>query len=390
MAPFQEEELLDSIRALTPTIRAECRDLDQVRAIPKSVVDSLRELGIFRLLAPKEVGAPEVEPVTFLRAVEEAAYADGSVGWCVMIGGCYSTFGGLLPPEGAKEIFGDETTITAGAFRPSGVARPVDGGYRVSGRWPLGSGSSHANWFIAGCAVEHEGQPASKQLREVLLPASDVEIIDTWDSTGLRGTASDDYVITDVYVPRHRAFWFSDPPYCDRVLYRMPVIGLFATYIGAVPLGIGRHALDEFTSLAAAKKSPFGTSSLADRPVVHDAVGRAHTALTAGRIYLTGAIQEVWDKVQSGRPPSATDHGSLWVAATYAAHRSLEAINALYSAAGSSSVYTSCGLDRCLRDARTAAQHLTVQEGNFEHLGRVLLGAEGPPPPWIMTDYRGS
>jgi indole-3-acetate monooxygenase len=160
MAAFQEAELLESLRALTPTIRAHCRDLDQVRAIPKSVVDSLRDLGIFRLLAPEEIGGAEVEPVTFLRAVEEAAYADGSVGWCVMIGGCYSTFGGLLPPEGAKEIFGDETTITAGAFRPTGVARPVDGGYRVSGRWPLGSGSGHANWFIAGCAIDYDGEPS--------------------------------------------------------------------------------------------------------------------------------------------------------------------------------------------------------------------------------------
>jgi alkylation response protein AidB-like acyl-CoA dehydrogenase len=326
MEAVQQAGLLDSLRALTPTIRAECRDLDRVGAIPKSVVDSLRDLGIFRLLAPQEIGGAEVEPFTFLRAVEETAYADGSVGWCVMIGGCYATFGGLLPPEGAKEIFGDETTITAGAFRPTGVARPDDGGYRVSGRWPLGSGSSHANWFIAGCAVEQEGEPASRQFREVFVPASDVEIIDTWDSTGLRGTASHDYAMTDVFVPQHRAFWFADPPYCDHVLYRMPVIGTFATYIGAVPLGIGRHALDEFSSLAAAKKSPIGASSLADRPVAHDAVGRAHAALTAGRISLTGAIQEVWAKVQSGQPPTAEDHGSLWVAATYAAHRSLEAM----------------------------------------------------------------
>src|SRR5215475_12049881 len=141
------KDILDIVQSLTPQIRAECREVDRRRALPPGIVDALRDAGVFRLLAPPDIGGAEIDPVTFLRVVEETSYADGSVGWCVMMGGCYSTFAGLLPADGAEEIYGDADTISAGAFRPAGIARPVDGGYVVSGRWQLGSGSSHANWY---------------------------------------------------------------------------------------------------------------------------------------------------------------------------------------------------------------------------------------------------
>ena len=146
-------------------IRAECQDSDSTRRLPDSVVGVLRDAGVFRRLAPIEIGGAETDPVTFLELVEAASYADGSVGWCTMIGGCYSTFGGLLPPSGARDVYGDPETISAGAFRPDGMAVEADGGYRVSGRWPLASGSSHATWYLGGCVVHRDGRPALHRTR---------------------------------------------------------------------------------------------------------------------------------------------------------------------------------------------------------------------------------
>ena len=136
---------------------------------------SAQEAGVFRLLAPREVGGLELDQVTFLRVVEAASYADGSLGWCVMIGGGYATFAGMLPPPGSHDIFGDPATIAAGAFRPKGVAEEVDGGFRVTGRWPLASGSTHANWYVAGCVVVRDRQPVIGPgglplMREVFFP----------------------------------------------------------------------------------------------------------------------------------------------------------------------------------------------------------------------------
>jgi indole-3-acetate monooxygenase len=386
-------DLSTAVGSLTSMIRAECADIDKTRAVPAAVTAALQDLGVFRLLAPREIGGAEVDPITFLKVVEAASYADGSVGWCVMIGGCYSTFGGMLPAEGAHTIYGGHTTISAGAFRPNGVAREVDGGFRVTGRWPLASGSSHANRYIAGCIILRDDQPiigpaGVPLMREAFFPAEITEIIDTWESTGLRGTASHDYAVSDVSVPTSHTVWFQEPPNCDRALYRMPPIAMFATFIGAVPLGIARHAIDEFFTLVDVKTPALSANVLADKPVAQATLGRAHALVVAGRTYLIETLNNLWVRVQAGHAPSLADRGALWLAATHAARSALEAIEMLYTTAGASSVYSNCPLDRCLRDARTAVQHICTQETNFELAGRQLLGRDVISSVWGM-DYRG-
>lgn len=387
------DDIVAAVQALTPTIREACADIDARRRVPESVINTLRELGVFRLAGPADVGGAEADPLTFLRVVEAASYAEGSVGWCVMIGGCYATFGAMLPEEAARAIYGDPMSISAGAFRPQGVAHEVDGGYQVSGRWTLGSGSSHANWFVAGCAVLRDGAPVktpagAPRFREVFVPSSAVEVIDTWDSTGLRGTASHDYAITDVFVPEAYTCWFQEPPRCSGPLYRMPPVAMFATFIGAVPLGIARHALDDFVELALAKQQLAGTNVLADRQVTQANIGRAQALIDAGRVYVESALSELYERVVAGHAPTIADRGRLWVAATHAAHSAVEAIDLVYKTAGATAVYATGALDRCLRDARTAVQHVTTQEGNYELAGALALQRFAPPNPWVM-DYRG-
>jgi indole-3-acetate monooxygenase len=384
---------VNAVGSLVNLIRAECGDMDTTRRVPARVVGALQEAGVFRLLAPLEIGGNEIHPVTFLNVVEAASHADGSVGWCVMIGGCYATFGGMLALEGARDIYGDPATISAGAFRPGGIAVEVEGGFRVTGRWPMASGSSHANWYIAGGVIQRDGGPAigptgAPLMREFFFPASATQVIDTWDSTGLRGTASHDYVVSDVFVPRSHTMWFQEPPAINRPLYRMPPIAMFSTFIAAVPLGIARHAIEEFVKLADAKTPALSSCVLADKPVAQDRLGRAHALVAASRRYLIETLNDLWVRVQAGHAPTMADRAALWLAATHAGHSALEAVELLYTTAGASSVYASCALDRCLRDARTAVQHICTQESNFELAGRHLLGRQIVPSIWAM-DYRG-
>jgi indole-3-acetate monooxygenase len=384
---------VSAVGSLAELIRAECADMDETRMVPTLVIRALQEVGVFRLLAPVGIGGSEIDPVTFLDVVEAASHADGSVGWCVMIGGCYATFGGMLPLDGARDVYGDPDTISAGAFRPDGVAVEVEGGFRITGRWPLASGSSHANWYVGGCVVVRDGEPVigptgDPLMRELFFPAGVTEIIDTWESTGLRGTASHDYAVSDVFVPASHTMWFQEPPATDRPLYRMPPVAMFATFIGAVPLGIARHAVDEFVALADAKTPLLSPSVLADKPVAQDRLGRAHALVASGRRYLTETLDDLWTRVRAGHAPTMADRGALWLAATHAAHGALEAIELLYTAAGASSVYARSPLDRCLRDARTAVQHICTQELHFELAGRHLLGREVMTSAWAV-DYRG-
>lgn len=381
------------LRAITSMLRAEAADVDERRGLSPAIACVLKDHGIFRLLAPRSVGGREVDPLTFIDLVEEASYIDGSVGWTVMIGGCYATFGGMLAPEGAHELFGDPETIAAGAFRPDGVAVEVDGGYRVTGRWPLGSGSEHATWFIGGAVILRDGAPVITPsgmplMREFFFPASDVEVIDTWTSTGLRGTASHDYAVSDLFVPRRRSVWFQEPPTEAGALYRIAPIAMFATFIGAVPVGVARHAIDAFAELALTKVPTLSPAVLAEKPVAHYHLGRAKAKVDSSWTYLRATLARVWDKVERGEPCTHADRGDLWLASTHAAHDSYEAINLLYTAAGADAVYARCDLDRCLRDARTALQHICAQESNYELAGRRLAGRDVMSS-HLSMDFRG-
>jgi alkylation response protein AidB-like acyl-CoA dehydrogenase len=384
-----------TMRDLTEVLREGAADVDERRAIPPAVSQVLKDAGVFGLLAPQSIGGAEIDPVTFFDVVEQASYADGSVGWIVMIGGCYAAFGGMLPPEAAREIYGDPQKVTAGAFRPNGVAVEVEGGYRLTGRWPQGSGACHADWFLGGAMVMRDGEPVigptgMPTMRELWFPAEDVEIIDTWTTTGLRGTASHDYAVEDIFVPAERSCWFMEPPTEPGPLFQMAPIAMFSTFISAVPLGIARHALDEFVALSQSKVPVLSQDVLADKPVANTKVGRARAIIESGRAFVRGRLAEEWGAVSNGRRPTMSDRGALWLASTHAGQTALEAIELLYGAAGADAVYATSALDRCLRDARTAVQHICTQEVNYEVAGRLTSGrVDGTMAShWIM-DYRG-
>ena len=218
-------------------------------------------------------------------------------------------------------------------------------------------------------------------VREVFFPASDTEIIDTWDSTGLRGTASHDYAVTDLFVPESRTMWFQEPPTCARPLYQMPPIGMFATFIGAVPLGIARHAVDAFAALATAKTPTLSQGVLADKSSAQAILGRAHALVRAGRAYLI-------DKSRTGtRPhwPTAASCGSP--PPTSPTIRSTPSTCSTPQPAPVRCTRPVPSTGAC-RDARTAVQHIVTQEANFELAGRQLLGRAEAVTAWHL-DYRG-
>ncbi len=137
-------DALARVQALCPLVAEHADAAEQARSLPAPVVDALVGAEIFRLLIPQVLGGLEADPITACQVVEELSTIDGATGWCAMIGSGYGQFAGLLEEPAAKAIFGDPRAVVAGAFRPNGVARAVAGGYRVSGRWPFGSGIHHA------------------------------------------------------------------------------------------------------------------------------------------------------------------------------------------------------------------------------------------------------
>src|SRR5262245_34324731 len=295
------------IQELLPEIRKRREELEQARRMPRDLVDGLRKTGVFSLTVPRAVGGGEASPLDLMRAIESVATADGSAGWCTMIGASGNIAAGYMPESGAREVFADPAAPTAGIAAPSGAATRRNGGVVVSGRWAFGSGITHCDWVFAGCLVMENGKPRmtphGPEILHVWLPVANVSIHDTWHVSGLCGTGSNDFSATDVFVPEQRIFALIDPAgHRSEPLYQMPPVGMFVFQVVCVSLGIARAALDELVEMAQTKVPTLYTQVLADKPVLQIDVARAEADLGAARSFLFETVDDIWQTVRSGRP----------------------------------------------------------------------------------------
>ena len=210
-------EIARRVEALLPEIETRADEIAATRRLPRDLVDSLKATGVFRMSMPEAWGGPAVPLPEQVRIVESLAYADPSVGWCVMIGSDSGFYSAFLDDDAARELWNDIDDITAGWLFPGGQAIPLDGGYRVSGRWKFGSGCTHADVMVAGCIVMNDtgapvfGPDATPVVRTVVARADRFEIIDTWHTTGLAGSGSNDYTCRDLFVPVEHTFSLAEP-----------------------------------------------------------------------------------------------------------------------------------------------------------------------------------
>ncbi len=372
----------EKLRALLPAVRARRDETESQRRLPRDIVDGLIDSGIFGLAVPRAFGGAELDPPDQLRVVETLSAADGSTGWCAMIALGNGVFAGYMPEVGAKEVFADPHQATAAALAPSGAAIPVDGGFRVSGRWRFASGIEHSGWVFGGCLVVGEERAKktsteAPQLAHVFMPTSDVQIHDTWHVSGLCGTGSHDFEATSVFVPHERVVAvFDATKHRPEPLYQMPTLPLFASHVAAVALGIARAALGELTQLSIEKTPTFSTSRMADKPVTQVEVARAEASLGAARAFLYDTLDDLWQTVVAGLEPSRRQHALCRIAAVQASESAASVTRDASVLAGGTSIYNSSSLQRHARDADAVRHHVTQSPQTWEESGRVLMGLE--------------
>jgi indole-3-acetate monooxygenase len=344
------------------------------------------EAGFFSLWRSRTFGGPELSYTDFARIIEELSRSDGSVGWCTMVAAVFSRLSGYLDENVGREIFGDGRAILAGSINPSGKATVVPGGYRLSGRWTYGSFIQHSNWVV-GNSIVHEGDSPRRDangapdIRFMIVPTREVEIIDNWHVSGLKGTGSNDFEVRDLFVPDDHALpAFTGKPVQPGTLYATPLITIFAASIPPVSFGIARAAIDAFVQLAEAK-APMGSAvKLRDKPTVQADVGRAEALLGSARAFLFESVERLWDEVAAGKMPSLRQRAVVRVAAAHAAASSAQAVDLLHNAAGGTALFESNPLERCFRDVHATTRHIGTSSNNFELGGRVLLGLDPGTP----------
>jgi alkylation response protein AidB-like acyl-CoA dehydrogenase len=277
----------------------------------------------------------------------------------------------FLPPATAQAIYGDPRVVTGGAFAPTGAGEAVDGGYRVTGRWQWGSGTQHCDW-IAGGTVCDDGS-----FRLAWFDASDVTFHDTWDASGMRGTGSLDFSVDGAFVPVERTIQpMVGRRTIDVPLAAFPNFSLLASGVAAVSLGVARRAIDELVALAQGKLPLFSAKTLAHSAYAQIEISRAEAALRSARAFLLDELDQAWERACAGGRVDVPTRARIRLACVNAAEQGVRAADIAYTLGGGSSVYRANVLQRCLRDAHVATQHVQVAPKLHETLGRLTLGVE--------------
>ncbi len=369
---------------LTPLISPRSDEIEQLGTLPPDLVDLVRPTGAFRQWVPAELDGPSVPAWESLRVIEQYGYADGAVGWCVAIATTSSLLAAFLPAEWGKVIYADPASITGGFAMPKGRARPLpDGGLEVTGRWQWGSGTGHCTWIGGGClVVGDDGKPTPRpgdglRVPFVFFDPDDVEIIPTWDVSGLSGTGSNDYAVEKVFVPEGR--WVeigSTEPTFANPLTDFSFYGLLALAVAATTVGIARRSIDELVALAQDKRPQGSSRSLRERAATQYEVASAEAGLQAAWSLMESVVTESWRRAESGADASGVERRRLRMAATHATQTAAAVAEAMYKAGGGAAVYKTSPLQRCLRDSLVATQHAMVAPRTMEVVGRHRLGLE--------------
>jgi alkylation response protein AidB-like acyl-CoA dehydrogenase len=382
--PTDDHPLLAKAREFAPRAREHSDVIDRDRKLPAALADEMREAGFFHALLPRDIGGQEADPVTAARIVEEVARGDGSAGWCVMIAAQQCSLAGFLPKEEARLIFGDGNVV-AGTARPIGRAvatqTPAEG-YIVSGRWPFASGSSHATWFGGECIVYDGNEPrrdtdGNEVSTVVFFPASEVTTIDTWDTIGLRGTASNDFSTEETFVPKSRCFqMLVAEPVHEWPLYRYGPL-IFINH-GTHSIGVARGAIDSATDIALTKRG-WGGVPMKEVPRMQAAIAEATALVDSAAAYIYDRSWRLWQSALAGEQ-DAQLNAAVRLATSHATASSVKAVDILHAAVATTGIFNSNPISHQFRDIHTASAHVMIGTMTVEAAGRVILGEEAGFP----------
>lgn len=361
-------------------------EADRNRQLSREVMAALHERELFRLLLPHAQGGYGLGLVDYFHLIEALAARDASTAWCVCQGNCCAMIAAYVDRDVADRIWGDDprAVLAWGPGAASAVA--VDGGYLVTARSSFVSGSHHATWLgVHGSAVRDRdgsvrlGADGKPENRTFFFPAKETELVENWDVLGLRGTGSDCFDVADLFVPdaysvvratmtEHRR------PHGGGTLYAVPQMPVHASGFAATAIGAARGFIDAFLEMAQDKVPRLHAAPIRDAATVQDDVGRAEARLSAGRAWLLAEIAAAWDEVRDTGTLTVDQRMRIRLSSTHAIHEAKAAVDSLYDAAGTSSVFAAGPFERRFRDIHMIAQQIQGRKAHYRTVGAWKLG----------------
>ncbi|MFF1461863.1 3-hydroxy-9,10-secoandrosta-1,3,5(10)-triene-9,17-dione monooxygenase oxygenase subunit [Streptomyces sp. NPDC058330] len=376
--------VLEAVRALLPVITDRAQATDEKGQVPEETMRELQDAGVFRMLQPRSFGGQEADPVDFYQVARTVSAACCSTGWITSVLGVHPWHLGLFSAEAQAEVWGeDPDTLLSSAYAPVGRLTPVDDGYRLTGRWSFSSGCGYARWALLGAlVVGDQGRPVD--FLTVLVPRSDYRIEDTWDVVGLRGTASNDIVVDQALVPRHRVIRNYETAQLKGPgqkanpgpLYRMPFAALFTSAVTAPLAGAVAGGYESYIRLMKDRtRLSLGGGRFAEDPHTQVAVARAASEIDATILQMDHNLRELTARAAAGQDIPLELRLRTRRDQVRGTERVIAAIDLLFKTAGGSSLRRGNPIERVWRDAHAGSVHVANDvERTLAMYGRNALG----------------
>lgn len=384
---------MDTLPGISATARAEKvasavrnagNDIEDARELPQTLLKTLHDARLFRLLLPRDLEGDELDPLTLSKVTEIIAAQDGSTAWCLGQGAGCAMSAAFLERSIAKKVFGPANSVLAWGAGIQGKAVAVNGGYKVSGRWTFASGSRHATWLGGHSYIFNaDGTPRldqnGKQLdRTALFRREQATVHDDWNVVGLRGTGSDSYEVQDLFVPEDFTLdrESNDELRVDGDVYQLSTTQVFASAFAGVMLGIARGMISDLHTLALTKTPRGASSSLLDSQMFHAQFADLKARHGAAQSFLHTTLSAAWDELLTSQTMTMQRRADIRLATTHAINQGVDLAVEAYRMAGQNAVFQDATFERRLRDANAASQQVQGRKSHYVTVGRVMLGLE--------------
>ena len=370
-------ELLRLAAELVPVLKERAARTEELRQLPAETVEDLLASGLYRIGVPRRFGGFDVDYGLTLDVAIELGRGCPATSWCYGLWAAHAWLVGYWPAQAQEDVFGlgpDALCSSSLNTGKSGIT-PVDGGYRLSGRWEFSSGCDSASWLMLGV-------PGIGQRNWALVPRGEYEIVDTWFVSGLRGSGSKDIVVTDAFIPFHRVLDVTTAGDGDWIgwnlhgqdRYRVPIPVLLGWDLVAPMLGIATGMIDEFIARFTGTSGP-GRS--AESPAVHLRLSQATAEVDAARALMDRDIDEIFRKAGAGEVFAPLERARFRRDKAFITQQCLQAVNRLFDLSGGHALFDSVPLQRFHRDAQAVAHRDTlIMDLGGQQYGRVALGLE--------------
>ena len=379
------QQLLENARALQPVLRERRARCKAERKVPEETIRDFQEAGFFKIIQAEQYGGYAMDPQVFYAVGLELAQACMSSAWVLGVVAVHNWQLALFDDRAAQDVWGEDSSVLiSSSYAPVGKVKPVEGGFRLSGRWSFSSGCEHCKWVFVGAVVPTEEAPFDmKNYRTFLVPIEDYEIVDNWDVVGLQGTGSHDVVMEDVFVPEYRTHKVIDGFNCDNPgnvvntapLFRMPFMQVFVRAVCTASLGALEGQLEAYKEVANTRVA--GPVPMRDDPFAKRLAAEVKSEIEQMKLVMYCNFDQMMDCTRAGEPIPLEDRVRYRYDSAIVADRCVDLSGRMLKAVGSSGIRNGSAVLENHLDILASQAHVANHSTPFAiNMGGVLLGQE--------------